>query len=52
MSGKKAAVLLIGIIIVVSILVVIALSIFYAVYEPQINQGIEAFQTIPSGQTI
>ncbi|MFC5558949.1 hypothetical protein ACFPN4_07465 [Ureibacillus thermophilus] len=52
MSGKKAALILIGIIILVSILVIIVLSIFFAVYEPSINQTIQTFDWISSEKII
>lgn len=35
MSGKKVAIMVVGITIIVSILVAIALSIFFATYEPK-----------------
>lgn len=35
MNGKKAAITLIGIILLVSLLVVIAIKVFFATYEPK-----------------
>ncbi|NLY79214.1 MAG: hypothetical protein GX072_04765 [Lysinibacillus sp.] len=45
MDGKKAAIILIGIIAVVSILVVIAISYFFSTYEPK-NENAHQIQLI------
>jgi len=52
MSGKKAAIILMGIILLVSLLVVIALTVFYAVYEPSINQSTQSLEFISSNKKI
>lgn len=46
MDGKKAAIILIGIILIVSILIVIALSIFYSTYKSPINQSMELMEQV------
>lgn len=46
MSGKKAATILIGIIAIVSILIVIAISLFFANYEPNSEESVHNKQSI------
>lgn len=46
MSGKKAAAVLLGIIAIVSILIVIAISFFYANYEPNSEESVHNKQSL------
>lgn len=44
-TGKKMAVFVVGLIIVVSILIVIAIQFFYAVWDPKPAKEIEVEET-------